>query len=387
MLDLKGLLGKIKSGVKEIQEQIKENKKELESGIALNNVYYNDPTLIRGHVVSLCEQVLDLSKIIDDIRDEYDNINACLNDVQIIEELEEEKKKILVDVAKQYRKNAFNHYSYLNAMYNISETIFPLIEKESNISTIIHQYKTNKSKLEQLKEVIEPLTKEKNEWSRRNKKRKESLVKLKKLLPILFLVVDGLAILFLVIGMIKKWNLIPIILFALFAVLIARYLKAIKQKYENEIKQSEENFNYINSLECRNIITYENAKNTVDYIAASYLFDNIGELEYNYEQYKKIRIEEAKFKLADTELDNSKALLLNILSGLKLHDVQLWLYNVDAIIEEKTMDQFKQETNTRCQILRTCIDNNTKAIAQMKKDIDMFAEQIGDDSNVVNEED
>ena len=73
-----------------------------ESAIAneeIKPVELKDPLSIRNYVINLCEQMIDISKDMDDLRREYEQVTAHLNDIQIVEGLEGEQKNQLVEIA------------------------------------------------------------------------------------------------------------------------------------------------------------------------------------------------------------------------------------------------------------------------------------------------
>jgi hypothetical protein len=49
-----------------------------------------EPRAINNYVVSLCEQMIETTKELDEIRKEYDEVTAYLNDITIVEGLEGE---------------------------------------------------------------------------------------------------------------------------------------------------------------------------------------------------------------------------------------------------------------------------------------------------------
>ena len=48
-------------------------------------VELKDPTAIINYVIDLCEQMIDISRELDDVRKEYEQVTSYLNDIQIVE--------------------------------------------------------------------------------------------------------------------------------------------------------------------------------------------------------------------------------------------------------------------------------------------------------------
>ena len=107
-----------------------------------------DPLSIKNQVVNLCEQIIETSKELEEVRREYDQVTAYLNDIQIVEGLGGEQKKQLEDVATQISKLITARNDYLNAEHKISDDTFNLMEeKEAEIPDVIRRLKVNEKDL------------------------------------------------------------------------------------------------------------------------------------------------------------------------------------------------------------------------------------------------
>ena len=188
----------------------------------------------------------------------------------------------------------------------------------------------------------------------------------------------GIAILVAVLSTELNWNLLPICIVALFATLAASYVILRMQECNKEIKQSEVNQNYIISLENRIKIKYVNAKNAVDYTYNRFHVTSSKELTFNYEQYIEICKERERFKQVNEDLEYFKNRLVRILRGLNLYDARIWLNYANAIIDPKEMVELKHELFSRRQFLRGRIDYNLAAIQDMRVDVDLYVDRLGD---------
>ena len=340
-----------------------------------------DPLSIKNHVVNLCEQMIDISRELDDVRHEYEQVTAYLNDIQTVEGLEGPQKKELEEVATQLSKLVTARNDYLNAEQKISDEVFNQMEEnEAELPSIIRRLKVNEADLEAVKHDLNFLASEKVEWSVVRHEREEELEQLRRLSRILLLAFGGLAILVLLLSMTFEWELLPITIVALFATLAAAYVILRMQECNKDIKQSDVNQNYIISLENRIKIKYVNAKNAVDYTCNRFHVKGSKELTYNYEQYIEICKEREKFKQTNEELEYFKNRLVRIMRNLNLYDARVWLNYANAIIDRHEMVELKHELFSRRQFLRGRIDYNLAAIADMKTDVDLYVDKLGDKS-------
>ena len=352
---------------------------EVQDDYYVNDDGLRDPLSIKNHVVSLCEQMIEISRELDDVRHEYDQVTAYLNDIQIVEGLGGDLKKQLEDVATQVSKLISVRNDYLNAEHKISDDIFnQMQEMEDEIPSIIRRLKINEADLEMVKNDLNYLTSEKVEWNVTQHENKEELEQLRKLSVILFFAFGGIAILVSVLSTELQWNLLPIGLVALLATLAASYVILRMQECNKEIKQSEVNQNYIISLENRIKIKYVNAKNAVDYTYNRFHVTSSKELTFNYEQYIEICKERERFKQVNEDLEYFKNRLVRILRGLSLYDARIWLNYANAIIDPKEMVELKHELFSRRQFLRGRIDYNLAAIQDMRVDVDLYVDKLGD---------
>ena len=141
----------------------------------------DDPLSIKNHVVHICEQMIDISREIDDVRQEYERVTAYLNDIQIVEGLEGEQRKQLEDVATKITKLVKTRNDYLNAEQKISDETFNQMEEmEAEIPNVIRRLKVNEADLETVKHDLNYLASEKVEWSVVRQEREEEIALLRK---------------------------------------------------------------------------------------------------------------------------------------------------------------------------------------------------------------
>ncbi len=361
-----------------VYREYMEFPEEAEERVLSSQIFSDDPNAMRNHVIDMCEQMIDISRELDDVRHEYEQVTEYLNDIQIVEELGGEQRKQLEEVATQVSKLLNVRNDYLNAEQKISDETFNQMEEmEAEIPAIIRRLKVNEADLETVKHDLNYLASEKIEWNVVRHEREEELEALGKLSKILLLAFGGIAILVLVLSMTFDWELLPLIIVALLATLAASYVILRMQECNKDIKRSDVNKNYIISLENRIKIKYVNSKNAVDYTCNRFHVKNSEELTYNFEQYNEICKERERFKQTNEELDYYKIRLVKILRSLNLYDAKIWLNYANAIISKNEMVELKHELFSRRQFLRSRIDYNLKAIADMRKDVDLYVDKLG----------
>lgn len=341
----------------------------------------SEPASIKNHVVNLCEQMIEISRELDDVRREYEQVTGYLNDIQIVEGLGGEQKKQLEDVATQLSRLVAARNDYLNAEHKISDDVFNQMEEmEAEIPSIIRRLKVNEADLETVKHDLNFLASEKVEWCVVRQEREEEIGQLRKISTLMLIAFGGIAILITLLSMKFEWDMFPLFLVALVATAATVYVIVRMQECNKDIKKSDVNQNYIISLENRIKIKYVNAKNAVDYTCNRFHVKNSKELTFNYEQYIEICKERERFKQTNEELEYYKNRLVRMMRSLNLYDARVWINYPHAIVDKNEMVELKHELFSRRQFLRGRIDYNLSAISDMRADVDLYVDKLGNKS-------
>lgn len=350
----------------------------------IKSIELKDAAAIRGHVINLCEQMIDVSNDMDEVKKEYDRVTAYLNDIQIVEGLEGEQKAQLVDVATQVSKLINVRNEYLNTGKKISDDTFQqMLELEDEVPAIINRLRENEKYLEIVKRDLNRLAGEKVEWSVVKQEAEDEQAALRKWSKILLFVFGGIAMLVAGISITMKWEMLPLFIVALMATLAAAYIIIRMQECAADIKQSEININYTIVLENRVKIRYVNVKNAVDYTCERFHVKDSKELIYNYEQYIEACKEREKLKQTNEDLEYFNNRLIRILRGLHLYDAKIWLNYANAVIDPREMVELKHELFARRQNLRERLEYNLNAIEEMQTEVNKYVEKMGDKSTQV----
>lgn len=351
-----------------------------------NFVEIKDPSSIKGYVISLCEQMIEVSKEMDEIRREYDQVTNYLNDIQIVEGLEGEAKTQLMDIATNVAKLTTARNDYMNAEHRISdETFNQMQELEDEVPNVIRRLKENEEYLDTIKRDLNRLAAEKIQWSVLRHERQEEQEQLNKFGSRFILVFGVAAILVIVLCVIFEWDMLPLFILALMATLAGAYVILRMQDCTKDIQRCNVNQNYAIALENRVKIKYVNIKNAVDYTCQRFHVANSRELTYNYEQYIEICKEREKFKQANEDLEFYNGKLIRIMRGLNLYDAKIWLNYAEAILNPKEMVEVKHDLFVRRQNARSRMENNLTALTNMRKEVEKYIDKMGDKTPQVRE--
>ena len=356
----------------------KKNKKKEVIEENIKPVVLTDQPAINHYVINLCEQMIDISRELEGMRKEYDQVTAYLNDITIVEGLEGTQKELLMDVANNVSKLTKARNDYLNAEHKISdETFNQMNELEAEVPDIIKRLKANETYLDAIRRDLNHLASEKVEWSILRNERMEEQKKLRKLSYLLLYIFGGAAVIVTILSIMLQWDFLPIILVAFLATLFGSYIIIRMQECAREIKKCDINQNHAISLENRVKIKYVNIKNAVDYTCERFHVNNSLELTYNYEQYIEACKEHERFKQNNEDLEYFNGRLVRILQGLHLYDARIWLNYANAVIDPREMVEVKHDLFSRRQNLRSRIEYNLNAIEEMKKEVEKYIDKMG----------
>lgn len=336
---------------------------------------------IRAYVINLCEQMIDISKEMDDVRQEYKRLTAQLNDIQVFEELKGEQKKQLDEVATNLANLMKMRTDCLNAEQKLSDEMFRMLEEfEDEMPSIIHRLKDNENYLDAIRRDLNRLAAEKIEWSVLRHEKQEEKERLQKISGIVVTSFGVLAVVVAVLSIFLEWEMFPLLLLALIATVIIVVLVIRMQDCEKDIQRSNVNQNYVISLENRVKIKYVNMRNAVDYTCHRFDVITSRELTNRYEEYIDICRGREKVRQVNQDLEYYNDKLYRVLKNMKLSDVRFWMNNAYAIINPKEMVEVKHELFENRKKLRSQIEYNLKAIDEIRDEVNMYCDIMGEKS-------
>ena len=125
-------------------------------------------------------------------------------------------------------------------------------------------------------------------------------------------------------------------------------------------------------------------KYAVDYACEKYHVRNADELEEVYGLYLEAVKEREKFRKTNDDLEYYNNELVKTLEKFNLYDEKIWVNYAKAIIDNKEMVELKHDLVARKQKLRGRMEYNLNAITELKRDILINKNQLGDRVEQVN---
>ena len=298
----------------------------------------------RQAVQDFCEQLVDVTNHMEEIKTEYRIVTNYLTDIQRIEELPIEAAEDINATAQMILQLDADRQAYwesekllpleqYNTMAAYEDEVFDTIKKLNEMEMRDSMLKSDMGHLEGEKESLKYV-------------RADDADRIERL--------RGVIITILVLFMLTSIGLFvyaasakkAVTLYALavgafavvaFAIAYARYVDIRK-----EVRESEAKLNRAISLLNKVKVKYINNVNTMEYIYRKYGVNSCKELEYRNELYQKMVRDEKRFDRADNDLRVQQERLEKKLDRIGVRDTGVWLSQVHAFVERSELTGIKQ---------------------------------------------
>lgn len=318
-----------------------------------------------------CDQIVEATYQIEELQVEYDMVTSYFSDIQTIEELPQNVRQEIANIAKKIAFLEDETSGFLHADDRISDENFRMIQGiEEELKDIFARLKELEDMDLKIKKDLKHLEAEKNSLEYSQDSIEEQQRKLRTFITG-FGVLGILSVLTLAIaGMLADTSLImPILLILLVVAGVAAATVVTYKKLSYEFKMCEVKENRAINLENKVKIKYVNNTSMLDYLYSKYNVKNLRELEYLYDQYLIMIDEVRKFQRSAGDLRENSDALTKLLFAYGIKDPDIWSKQSMALIDNREMVEVKHSLNVRRQKLREQIAYNEELRLNGLKDI------------------
>lgn len=307
-----------------------------------------------------CDQIIDATYQLEDVKIEYGLVSDYLTDIQKIEELPLEKREVVNDIARKLVQLGNDRISFQNSSNKINNAQYKNISKfESEVPNALDKLKGYEEQNAIIKNDLRMLESEKvtTEFDKDKIYETQNLIKT---ILISIIAVIGVSIaIFMWISV--NYNIDMTITY-LVCILIGVFFTAIFfSKFKNlndKIRYNDLKINKLITLTNKIKIKLINNTNTLDYLYNKYNVGSRYELEMLWNEYVEAITEQQKYKRTSDDLNFYNEKLISVLSDINVSNPDVWLHQAIAIIDSKEMVEVKHYLNVRRQKLREQIDYN-----------------------------
>ena len=322
-------------------------------------------------VIYKCDQIVDATYQMEDLRVEYEMVTSYFTDIQTIEELAPNVRQEIINIAKRIALLENETTQFLHSDDRISDENFRMIQGiEKELTQIFGQLKDLEDMDMKIKRDLKHLEAEKStqEYTQAHIEERQSKLRL---FLIVFGTVSALLVLTLaVVGLLIETSmLIPILLILLVMVAMAALTVVGYRNLSYEFKMSEVRENRAINLMNKVKIKYINNTSTLEYLYDKYKIKSLREMEYLYEQYLIMVDEVRKYQRTTGDLRELSEALTKLLFHYGVKDPDIWTKQSAALIDNREMVEVKHSLNVRRQKLREQIAYNEELRLSGLKDI------------------
>lgn len=332
-----------------------------------------------------CDQIVDATYQMEDLRIEYDMVTSYFEDIQLIEQLPATAHKEIVDIAKKIAFLESETTQFLQSDDRISDENFRMMQRiEDELSDIFAQLKNLEDMDLKIKRDMKHLEAEKNSLEYLQDSIDDRQMRLRTFITG-FGMVAALSVLTLaIIGSLAQTSMImPILLILLVVAGVAAMSVVIYRKLSYEFKLSELKENRAINLMNKVKIKYINNTSTLEYLYQKYNIKSLRDLEYLYSQYLIMVDEVRRFQQSSGDLREYNDMLSKLLFSYGVKDPDIWMKQSIALIDNREMVEVKHALNVRRQKLREQISyneelrlNGLRDIKEMLKNDPTLREQV-----------
>ncbi|MDE6025379.1 MAG: hypothetical protein K2G45_07995 [Lachnospiraceae bacterium] len=330
----------------------------------------------RESAKEFCEQLIDVTYNMEDMKREYKLVTSYLIDIQKIEELPDDMANDLAENARRIDMLNEDKSKYIQ-----SEKLLPMdryntmASFEKDVPSTIKKLIDMEMRDNLLKNDMSYLEGEKEDLKFMHQEHNDSISKIRSMTAVvltIFLLIVGSMLIFSVTT--KKSVTVyclGVFLAAMifFAVAYARY-KLLK----SEIAENDAKLNRAILLLNKVKVKFINNTNTLDYIYDKYGVNSSNELEYQWDQYNTMVRDALRYSQANNDLRVYSDELIGKLKNFGLEDPFVWTKQTKALIDPREMVEIKHGLNVRRQNIReklaTCEKIKTNATTALRAAID-----------------
>ena len=338
----------------------KPKKKEEPPKMVTAPVKVEDKESREQFVTECCRIIQETEYQTQEARGEYQLVTSYLMDIQRIDEMTAQEKAPLEEAVnklislnqekEQYRKQEPKITEAQKSFLRQHEDEVPgeiaKLKKQEEYQLLVQ------NDMRHLEGEKAALQMEKEEFLERNNFLKKLSIVLCVLVFVLICVLLGVSSQF-------KVNMqVPFLLTVIMGICGAFYVMITTRKNLYQFKVAELKMNRAITLLNKIKLKYVNCTSTIDYIYEKYHVENARQFSFMWEEYVRIRQEEAMLRKNADMLDFYQKTIVTELRKKGLEDPKIWVYQPMALLDNKEMTEVRHRLNVRRQKLRERIEFN-----------------------------
>ncbi len=351
-----------------------EEEKEAASAVFPAAAEANDK---KAFVREGCEAVMENDRLIAEAKKEYEQATSMLTDIQKIDRIDGEERRELVDICKNIVNLVSERNGYKNRNLAITDEQIRRFEPyDDDLADEVKKMYSAEAYQRAIEGDISNLKKEKEALYVERSEIIEKQNALKRMAKVVAILIVSLFVLFAAIYYALKTDMtLPYLGTMLLAAgsVAAIFIEANKNRRDMAVNDRKvaKATSLMNSVK----IKYVNNVNMLDFNCEKFGVKDAADFESKWNEYRKVREYERRFRENTEKLNLSSERLLNILKENEVVYRDIWISRAAAIVDDREMVEIRHELNLKRQNLRKSIENGEKAKADIIGRIDDIISQ------------
>lgn len=308
----------------------------------------------RESVKDFCEQLVDVSYHMEDMKREYQMVTSYLTDIQRIEELPIHIANDIMDTARKIEMLDKNRQTYLQSESLLSmESYNKIASLENDVVDTIKKLNEMEIRDSMLKSDMSHLEGEKEDLKYMRNENSNSIFRLRGIIITILVIFLIASMVLLSVAMITKSTItvyalvIGAVAVISFAIIYARYIDL-----KSDIRDADTKLKRAVSLLNKVKVKFINNTNTLDYVYEKFDVSSSKELEYQWQQYNTMVKDARRYSQANSDFRVYCDELVSKLAQIGLKDPLVWPKQTTALIDRREMVEIKHSLNVRRQKIR-----------------------------------
>lgn len=367
-----GLLGKKKHSFQKIEYEPLDAQAEAEETEFLRKHQLSNASLREKFIVRMLEQMKEASDEMDSLHREYDTITSHLTDMEEVERLPEHLSAPLKDIATKILRLEADHKSYRANENHMSEAEYSWGEK---IDPMMPEAYEKLCQAEELQKAIRSdlgrMEGEKQAYYYRRNELASMQANLKGIVVITLIAVLVCIVVLLIMQFGFELDAyIGYILTFLGAAVAFTFLFVKNMDLRKEARVVEKTICKLIQMHNSIKIRYVNNTNLLDYLYLKYEVNSAKEMNQRFDAFCKEKAEREKFERAKSDIAMYRRELVQLLRPLPIVTPNLWIYQVEALVNHNEMVEIRHGLITQRQNLRKQIEYNRDIALLAKSELE-----------------
>ena len=338
----------------------------------------DDPVQRREYVNSCLQQMQEAAAALDELEYEYNDVTSHLRDMEEIDALPKQQRDEINICAKKILESQAQQEKFNKRKSRMTDAEYERMERLQ---------KSAGKGIKKLREAEEYQKKIKNDLKRLDSEHEAYIYQEDDILTTMensrkLMIAIGIALVsILIFLMILQYGLKLNVTYGYMVIILLTAIGTTVLYFQNinaqgELKGVRKSISRLIMLQNQVKIRYVNNTNLIDYLCLKYGVTTSKELDDMLNRYNQEKSERAKIEDAKRSLDTSQQDLVYMLRHYRIRDPEIWLHQVEALVNHNEEVEIRHALNVRRQNLRKRMEYNRDVVAgNAKREVEEMARQ------------